>query len=157
MRCLFSHPHPPCFPVLLGYQKKFSAETVGGWSSGTGMAGVGGAALYLAFVAAGLSNMTIFLVSGSPPPLYSSSFNKHLKLAYTWRLWSDGTPNATRIGRWTLHSRHVFLREQLITIQPLGRSTCPFPPPLSPCHSISSSPPPSNITTQGSGVAFSQD
>lgn len=35
--------------VLLGYLRKYPSELVGGWSSGTGLAGVGGAALYLAF------------------------------------------------------------------------------------------------------------
>eukprot|EP00038_Savillea_parva_P011882 m.200803 g.200803 ORF g.200803 m.200803 type:complete len:617 (-) comp21198_c0_seq1:70-1920(-) len=47
--------------VLLGYLKLFDDVLVNGWSSGTGMAGVGGAALYLAYVGAGLSIKMIFL------------------------------------------------------------------------------------------------
>jgi hypothetical protein len=46
--------------VVLGYLKLFDDVLVNGWSSGTGMAGVGGAALYLAFVAAGLDLPAIF-------------------------------------------------------------------------------------------------
>jgi len=56
--------------VLLGYMKRFPADTVGGWSSGTGMAGVAGAALYLAFVAAGLSNFIIFLIAAPTTFIY---------------------------------------------------------------------------------------
>lgn len=37
--------------ILLTYQRNFPAEVVGGWSSGTGLAGVGGALLYILFSA----------------------------------------------------------------------------------------------------------
>ncbi|KAM9994699.1 hypothetical protein ACTFIY_000897 [Dictyostelium cf. discoideum] len=46
--------------VILSYMKKFPAELVNGWSSGTGIAGVCGSLFYIAMVAAGLSNSTIF-------------------------------------------------------------------------------------------------
>jgi len=46
--------------VLLGHMRKYSPDIVSGWSSGTGMAGVGGSLGYLLFVAAKLSNTTIF-------------------------------------------------------------------------------------------------
>ncbi|KAN0037859.1 hypothetical protein ACTA71_000030 [Dictyostelium dimigraforme] len=46
--------------VVLSYMKKFPAELVNGWSSGTGIAGVCGSLFYIAMVAAGLSNSTIF-------------------------------------------------------------------------------------------------
>ena len=42
--------------ILLGYSKLFPSETVGGWSTGTGIAGVGGAGLYLLFCKANLSS-----------------------------------------------------------------------------------------------------
>jgi hypothetical protein len=35
--------------VILGFLKNFPSELVGGWSSGTGAAGVGGSGLYLGF------------------------------------------------------------------------------------------------------------
>lgn len=35
--------------MLLGFLKNYESELVGGWSSGTGMAGVAGAAIYLLF------------------------------------------------------------------------------------------------------------
>ncbi len=37
--------------ILLTYQRNFPPEVVGGWSSGTGLAGVGGALLYILFSA----------------------------------------------------------------------------------------------------------
>jgi battenin len=46
--------------VLLGHMRKYSPDIVSGWSSGTGMAGVGGSLGYLLLVAMGLSNVTIF-------------------------------------------------------------------------------------------------
>ncbi|KAK5579952.1 hypothetical protein RB653_009641 [Dictyostelium firmibasis] len=46
--------------VILSYMKKFPAELVNGWSSGTGIAGVCGSLFYIAMIAAGLSNSTIF-------------------------------------------------------------------------------------------------
>ena len=48
--------------VLLGYLNKFAPKLVSGWSSGTGMAGVGGSLLYLGFVAGGLSFPLRFLL-----------------------------------------------------------------------------------------------
>lgn len=41
--------------MLLGYLKSYESELVGGWSSGTGMAGVAGSALYLLFSTLGFS------------------------------------------------------------------------------------------------------
>ena len=46
----------------LGYLRLYPAEMVGGWSSGTGMAGVGGAALYMVFSFFDLDNKTSFLL-----------------------------------------------------------------------------------------------
>jgi len=46
--------------VLLGHMRKYSPDIVSGWSSGTGMAGVGGSLGYLVFVAAKLNNIQIF-------------------------------------------------------------------------------------------------
>jgi len=46
--------------VLLGHMRKYPPEIVSGWSSGTGMAGVGGSLGYLVFVAAKFSNIEIF-------------------------------------------------------------------------------------------------
>ncbi|KAL6061670.1 Batten's disease protein Cln3 [Balamuthia mandrillaris] len=48
--------------VMLGYMRRFPAETVDGWSSGTGMAGVSGTLLYIAFTAGGLKNWQSFLL-----------------------------------------------------------------------------------------------
>jgi battenin len=48
--------------VMLGYMRQFPSEYIGGWSSGTGFAGVGGAGFYIVMVAAGLRNFTIFLI-----------------------------------------------------------------------------------------------
>lgn len=47
--------------ILLGFMKGYPAEVVGGWSSGTGMAGVAGSLLYLGFVALGMNNEEVFL------------------------------------------------------------------------------------------------
>eukprot|EP01135_Chromosphaera_perkinsii_P003176 Nk52_evm65s236 gene=Nk52_evmTU65s236 len=46
----------------LGYLRLYPAELVGGWSSGTGMAGVGGACLYMFFSFLELSNKTSFML-----------------------------------------------------------------------------------------------
>lgn len=54
-RPLRSAPITPRRSVLLGYLKNYESELVGGWSSGTGMAGVAGAALYLLFSTLGFS------------------------------------------------------------------------------------------------------
>jgi len=43
-------------------------QVVGGWSSGTGMSGVSGAALYFAMSLAGLSDSTIFFIQVTRPP-----------------------------------------------------------------------------------------
>ncbi|EGC31709.1 hypothetical protein DICPUDRAFT_156403 [Dictyostelium purpureum] len=48
--------------VLLSYMKRFPAEIVNGWSSGTGVAGVSGSLFYIGMVAAGLSNSKIFYI-----------------------------------------------------------------------------------------------
>jgi len=48
--------------VLLGHMRKYSPDIVSGWSSGTGMAGVAGSLGYLLFVAAGMTNLSIFAV-----------------------------------------------------------------------------------------------
>lgn len=49
--------------VILSYLKGFDSELTGAWSSGTGMAGVGGSLSYILLgSAAGLSNETVFLL-----------------------------------------------------------------------------------------------
>lgn len=48
--------------VLLGHMRKYSPDIVSGWSSGTGMAGVGGSLGYLVFVAVKMSNIQIFAI-----------------------------------------------------------------------------------------------
>ena len=48
--------------ILLTYQRNFPPEVVGGWSSGTGLAGLGGAALYIVFSAVlNFTNQETFL------------------------------------------------------------------------------------------------
>ena len=49
--------------VVLGYLKFYPSKLLNGWSSGTGVAGVGGAALYLLYAAANLSLMWSFLLT----------------------------------------------------------------------------------------------
>ena len=46
--------------VILGYLKFYPTALTGAWSSGTGMAGIGGSALYLLLAFLGLSNTAIF-------------------------------------------------------------------------------------------------
>ena len=41
--------------VVLGYMRMFPPKLVNSWASGTGLAGVGGSALYLLYSALGLS------------------------------------------------------------------------------------------------------
>lgn len=48
--------------VLLGHMRKYDPDIVSGWSSGTGMAGVGGSLGYLVMIAAGMTDFTIFAV-----------------------------------------------------------------------------------------------
>jgi battenin len=48
--------------VLLGYLQNYAPELVGGWSSGTGMAGFAGSLLYMGLVASGLNFEGRFLV-----------------------------------------------------------------------------------------------
>ena len=50
-----------------------AVQVVGGWSSGTGMSGVSGAALYFAMSQAGLSNSTIFFTQATKRPRPQSS------------------------------------------------------------------------------------
>lgn len=61
--------------VLLGYLKAFNPELTGAWSSGTGMAGVGGSLAYIALASgAGLSNQTVFLILIPFCAVYWASF-----------------------------------------------------------------------------------
>ena len=61
--------------VLLGYLKAFAPELSGAWSSGTGMAGVGGSLFYLAlFSGAALSNEIIFMLLLPTAILYWFAF-----------------------------------------------------------------------------------
>lgn len=43
--------------VMLGHLRLFPSDTVSGWASGTGMAGLFGSAFYMGLAALGLSNM----------------------------------------------------------------------------------------------------
>ena len=56
--------------VFLGFLRKYPVTMTNGWSSGTGMAGVGGAFLYLGLHSAGVSDGHVFLTSF---PLSSST------------------------------------------------------------------------------------
>ncbi len=47
--------------VTLGYLRLFPSELVNGWSSGTGMAGIAGAALYVLYSGVELTNRQAFL------------------------------------------------------------------------------------------------
>ncbi len=47
--------------VVLGFLKSFPSKLVTGWSSGTGMAGVGGAGLYLGFRSANFPDKYVIL------------------------------------------------------------------------------------------------
>lgn len=49
--------------VVLGYLKLFDSMLVNAWSSGTGMAGVGGSALYLGYIGAGLDLKWSFIAT----------------------------------------------------------------------------------------------
>lgn len=60
--------------VLLGHMRKYSPDIVSGWSSGTGMAGVGGSLGYLVFVAAKMSNIQIFAVLSPMGVIYCLLF-----------------------------------------------------------------------------------
>jgi len=53
-----------------GSHAKYSPDIVSGWSSGTGMAGVGGALGYLLFVAAKMDNIKIFAILAPLGVLY---------------------------------------------------------------------------------------
>ena len=59
--------------VILGYLKTFPPEIVGGWSAGTGLAGVFGSALYLGLQLA-FSNRAIFLASACTVVVYWLAF-----------------------------------------------------------------------------------
>jgi hypothetical protein len=56
---------PPGQNVLLAYLKNYPSSLTGAWSSGTGMAGVGGSAFYLVLSVAGVSNQWIFALQAS--------------------------------------------------------------------------------------------
>lgn len=47
--------------VILGYLEAFPPTGVSGWSSGTGMAGLGGSGFYLALAFAGASNFVVYI------------------------------------------------------------------------------------------------
>ena len=66
--------------VLLGYQRRYPAEMVGGWSSGTGMAGVAGALLYILFNAVLIfSNQETFLCLLPTAIIYMMSYGLILR------------------------------------------------------------------------------
>uniref|UniRef100_A0A7S3G326 Battenin n=1 Tax=Palpitomonas bilix TaxID=652834 RepID=A0A7S3G326_9EUKA len=67
--------------VLLGYTRSSDAEaSIGGWSSGTGMAGVLGTSLYLLFASGfGLSNEVIFLILEAFVVVYFVTFIVYAK------------------------------------------------------------------------------
>jgi hypothetical protein len=78
--CLFAVLLVGCFSslgesCLLGYLKDFDPAMMGAWSSGTGMAGVGGTSLYLLlFSILGWSNRAIFLCLVPPMAFYWVAF-----------------------------------------------------------------------------------
>ena len=48
--------------VFLGFLRKYPVQMTNGWSSGTGMAGVGGSFLYLSLHSAGMKDGNVFLL-----------------------------------------------------------------------------------------------
>jgi hypothetical protein len=60
--------------VVLGFLKLYPAALTGAWSSGTGMAGVGGSAFYLILSVAGLSNAAIFGIQAPFAVIYVAVF-----------------------------------------------------------------------------------
>jgi len=60
--------------VLLAHMRKYSPDIVSGWSSGTGMAGVGGSLGYLLFIAANLNNKEIFYILAPLGAVYCALF-----------------------------------------------------------------------------------
>lgn len=60
--------------VLLGYLKYYPSTMAGAWSSGTGAAGVLGAAFYLGMHGAGVSNEIVFLLMLPPIVAYWAAF-----------------------------------------------------------------------------------
>jgi battenin len=60
--------------VILGYLKSFPVSLTGAWSSGTGMAGIGGSLWYLALSSANLSDTLIFGTMMLSIPVYWLAF-----------------------------------------------------------------------------------
>jgi hypothetical protein len=79
--CLVAVVSVGCFSslgesVLLGYLRSFDPRLMGAWSSGTGMAGIGGTLSYLLFKSVvGLDNMVIFLIQAPFVIVYCQSFS----------------------------------------------------------------------------------
>lgn len=66
--------------ILLTYQRNFPAEVVGGWSSGTGMAGVGGSLLTILFSAVlKFSNQEIFICLLPSVIIYMMAYGQMLQ------------------------------------------------------------------------------
>lgn len=67
--------------ILLTYQRNFPPEVVGGWSSGTGLAGVGGALLYILFSAVlNFTNQETFLCLIPTVIMYMMAYGLMLEL-----------------------------------------------------------------------------
>ena len=60
--------------VMLGYLKTFPISMTGAWSSGTGMAGIGGSGWYLLLSSLALPDTTIFAMMLVTVPLYWIAF-----------------------------------------------------------------------------------
>lgn len=66
--------------ILLTYQRNFPPEVVGGWSSGTGMAGVGGALLTILFSAVlKFTNQEIFICMIPSVIIYMIAYGQMLQ------------------------------------------------------------------------------
>jgi battenin len=104
--------------VLLGYLKEFDSSMTGAWSSGTGMAGVGGSLFYIAvYSGIGLSNQAVFLILLPTVLVYWITFKyisrpslllqAHVNAAGSPSSQSSGTDDATASLLHPSHQKNV--------------------------------------------------
>ncbi len=73
--------------MILAYLKNYPSSLTGAWSSGTGMAGVGGSAFYLILSIAGVSDEWIFTIQ-----VWGN--RSHWGQVYVWRMDQPAHPHA---------------------------------------------------------------
>ena len=66
--------------VILGFLKQYDSRLVGGWSSGTGMAGLAGSMLYVAFGVANLDLRYVFSLLATCRWVGGTGFSRQLAL-----------------------------------------------------------------------------